>query len=104
VTIALNTGMRKNEILKLTWDRVDFSRGVLQLAEMKNGRRREVPMNRAVYDVLSNLPARGRRARSSAGKTVRPGVTSGPRSSTPAGARRSPTSASTTSDTPAPRG
>ena len=55
MTIALNTGMRKNEILKLTWDRVDFSRGVLQLAETKNGRRREVPMNRAVYDVLSNL-------------------------------------------------
>ena len=58
VTIALNTGMRKNQILKLTWERVDFSRGVLQLAETKNGRRREVPMNRAVYDVLSNLPAK----------------------------------------------
>jgi integrase len=58
VTIALNTGMRKNEILKLTWERVDFSRGVLQLAETKNGRRREVPMNRAVYDVLSNLPGK----------------------------------------------
>jgi integrase len=56
VTIALNTGMRKNEILKLAWERVDFSRGVLQLAETKNGRRREVPMNRAVYDVLSSLP------------------------------------------------
>jgi integrase len=26
VTIALNTGMRKNEILKLAWERVDFSR------------------------------------------------------------------------------
>ena len=46
----------QNEILKLTWDRVDFSRGVLQLSEMKNGRRREAPMNRAVYDVLSSLP------------------------------------------------
>ena len=56
VTIALNTGMRKNEILKLTWDRVDFSLGVLQLSETKNGRRREVPMNRAVYDMLSDLP------------------------------------------------
>jgi len=41
VTIALNTGMRKNAILKLAWERVDFSRGVLQLAETKNGRRRE---------------------------------------------------------------
>lgn len=58
VTIALNTGMRKNEILKLAWERVDFSRGVLQLSETKNGRRREVPMNRAIYDVLSNLPGK----------------------------------------------
>jgi len=58
VTIALNTGMRKNEILKLTWERVDFSRGVLQLAETKNGRRREAPMDRAVYDVLSDLPGK----------------------------------------------
>ena len=48
VTIALNTGMRKSEIFKLTWDRVDFSRGVLQVAETKKDRRRQVPMNRAV--------------------------------------------------------
>ena len=53
VTVALNTGMRKSEILGLTWERVDFARGVIQLERTKNGRRREVPMNRAVYDALS---------------------------------------------------
>lgn len=56
VTLALNTGMRKSEILGLTWERVDLARGVLQLEQTKNGRRREIPMNRAVYDVLSSLP------------------------------------------------
>ena len=52
VTVALNTGMRKGEILGLTWDRVDFSRGVIQLELTKNGKRREIPMNAAVDGVL----------------------------------------------------
>jgi integrase len=56
VVVALHTGMRKGEILGLTWERVDFSRGVLQLEQTKSGRRREVPMNRAVYDALDGLP------------------------------------------------
>jgi len=56
VTVALCTGMRKGEIMGLTWERVDFARGVLQLEQTKNGRRREVPMNQAVYDALAALP------------------------------------------------
>src|SRR5256712_12714280 len=60
VTIALHTGMRKGEILGLTWQHVDFARAVLLLEQTKSGRRREVPMNRAVYDALQPLyvPAR----------------------------------------------
>ena len=56
VTVALNTGMRKGEVLGLTRDRVDFSRGVLLLERTKSGRRREVPMNDAVDVVLSGRP------------------------------------------------
>lgn len=56
VTLALNTGMRKGEVLGLSWDRVDFSRGVLLLEKTKSGRRREVPMNDAVYAALSKRP------------------------------------------------
>ncbi len=62
VTIALNTGMRKGEILGLTWEHVDFARAVLLLEQTKNGRRREVPMNRAVYDALQPLYAAARAA------------------------------------------
>lgn len=43
------------------WDRVNFSRGVLQLEATKNGSRREIPMNQAVYDVPSALSRSGSR-------------------------------------------
>src|SRR5213593_5096621 len=54
--------MRKGEILGLTWEHVDFARGVLLLEQTKNGRGREVPMNRAVYDALQPLYAAARAA------------------------------------------
>jgi integrase len=45
VVIAINTGLRRAELLGLTWDRVDRSRGVIRLEITKSGRRREVPLN-----------------------------------------------------------
>lgn len=36
---------------------MDFARGVVQLERTKTFRRREIPMNRAVYDVLAPLRA-----------------------------------------------
>jgi integrase len=55
VTLAVHTGMRKGEILGLTWDRVDFPRGILLLNETKSGKRREVPMSATVDSVLAEL-------------------------------------------------
>jgi integrase len=55
VIIALNTGLRRGELLGLTWERVDLSRGVLQLELTKSGRRREVPMNDDSYRALVGL-------------------------------------------------
>lgn len=61
VTITINTGMRKGEILGLEWERVDFSTARITLYQTKSGKPRGVPMNRAVYDALTALesdPAR----------------------------------------------
>lgn len=55
VTIAVHTGMRLGEILGLTWDRVDFSRGVIVLVQTKGGEPRDVPMSMAVHEALSAL-------------------------------------------------
>lgn len=57
VTVALETGMRKAEILGLTWDRVDLSRNVVRLEITKSGRRREVPLRDEVYRVLVDRKA-----------------------------------------------
>jgi integrase len=62
VTVALETGMRQGEVLGLTWERVDFSRGVIQLEKTKSNRRREIPMRQAVYDVLAPMRAAAREA------------------------------------------
>jgi integrase len=56
VTVALESGLRKGELLGLTWDRVNVSRGVLRLEVTKSDKRREVPMRQKVYDILSALP------------------------------------------------
>ena len=53
VIAALNTGMRKSEILKLTWDRVDLKNLLILLDKTKNGERREIPVNDTLYDTLS---------------------------------------------------
>jgi integrase len=59
VTIAINTGMRKSEILGLTWERVDLASSRITLYDTKNGRPRGVPINRAVYDPLIALEPDG---------------------------------------------
>lgn len=62
-SLALETGMRQSEIMELTWERVDLSRGVLRLELTKSGRRREVPMRDAVYQLLAAKPEASRHGR-----------------------------------------
>lgn len=61
LAVALNAWMRRGEVLGLTWGRIDFARGALLLERTKSGRRRGVPMNDAVYAVLSARTGRGSR-------------------------------------------
>lgn len=56
VRLALATGMRRGELLGLTWERVDFGRGVVQLELTKSGQRRDIPMNRDADAALTGLP------------------------------------------------
>ncbi|MFC1621604.1 tyrosine-type recombinase/integrase, partial [Candidatus Omnitrophota bacterium] len=52
ITLALFTGMRRGEILKLKWQDMDFQRGIIYLLDTKNGAKREVFMNELVRKAL----------------------------------------------------
>ena len=59
VVTALNTGMRKEEILSLEWDRhIDLKHGFILLDVTKNGGRREVPINQTLRKTLQGLVRR----------------------------------------------
>jgi integrase len=53
VIFALSTGARKGEILKLTLDDVDMSRGTAVLRDTKNGETRSVPIVHHLKDTLT---------------------------------------------------
>jgi len=53
--VALHTGMRKSEILSLTWRDVDLRQRIIYVRTSKNGTAREVPMADPVYATLSRL-------------------------------------------------
>ena len=54
--VALNTGMRRTEILSLKWRDVDFAKSFILIEDSKSGRSRKVPMNEFVYRTLKELP------------------------------------------------
>ncbi len=55
VTTALNTGLRRGELFNLKWADVDFERKVLLVQESKSNRKRFVPLNKTVTDLLMSL-------------------------------------------------
>lgn len=57
VVLALSTGMRQGEILKLTWDNVDIKQGRITLHDTKNGERRVVPLVGKASEALTELKA-----------------------------------------------
>jgi integrase len=52
VMVALHTGLRKGELLRLRWADVDFHSGTLIVTQSKNGEARRILMNRRVKDTL----------------------------------------------------
>jgi len=52
VALALGTGMRRGELLNLSWRHVDFLRGVIHVVNTKTARDRIIPMSQSVREVL----------------------------------------------------
>jgi integrase len=63
VITALNTGMRRGEILNLTLEDVDFDRRQILVRDSKNGESRTIEMNTAVVETLSRFKEAPRQAR-----------------------------------------
>lgn len=54
--VALETAMRKGELLGMRWEDVDLDRAVVQLQMTKNGSSRRVPLSSNAVLVLKSIP------------------------------------------------
>lgn len=56
VVLALETAMRRSELLALCWDDVFLADRYVTLHDTKNGESRDVPLSTCAYTVLAGLP------------------------------------------------
>lgn len=56
VELSVETAMRQGELLRLTWDDVDFDRRIAMLHETKNGDCRAAPLSTRALLLLDQLP------------------------------------------------
>jgi integrase len=56
--VALQTGMRRSEILNLSRQDVDFQRRTVFVRQSKNGQQRTIPMSDMLYDTLKAMKVR----------------------------------------------
>lgn len=54
--LALVTGLRRGELIKLKWNEVDFERGFVTIANPKGGKSQAIPMNEEARVILKNQP------------------------------------------------
>ncbi len=59
IIMALNTGMRRGEILNLKWQDVDFERRIISVKKTKSGRTRSIPINDSLLNILEDLDQNG---------------------------------------------
>ena len=55
VLMAVQTGMRQDNILSLTWQQVNINRNIIMLEHTKNGERLGLPINQTVKNLLTGL-------------------------------------------------
>jgi len=58
ITVALNTGCRREEILSLRWEQVDMKHGFINLIKTKNTEKRSIKINDTLWETLSGLVRR----------------------------------------------
>jgi len=56
VILAIETAMRKSELLNMRWEHVDFKKRGVHLPDTKNGESRDVPLSSRAIKVLKSLP------------------------------------------------
>ena len=56
VQVALLTGLRRGDILRLTWDRIDFEQGLIRIMQGKTQTPLLLPMSEALAEVLREIP------------------------------------------------
>jgi integrase len=56
VVVALHTGMRKGEVLGLTWQNIDFGASTITVHHTKNNEPKVIPMNQTLREELQRLP------------------------------------------------
>jgi integrase len=61
IMLAIETGMRRGELLAVTWDDLDVSARLVRVAKSKNGRARVVPLTPLAAHTLSSMPRLGNR-------------------------------------------
>lgn len=52
IIMALSTGMRKMEMLNLTWQDIDLNAKLIHIEETKNGERRSIPISNSLMEEL----------------------------------------------------
>jgi integrase len=55
VVLAIATGMRRGELMHLSWRQIDFTRNTITLHETKNGERHAVPLVGLARELLDDL-------------------------------------------------
>ncbi len=55
IIVALNTGMRRGEILNSKWSDVDINQRLIYIMNSKSGEKREIPVNNLLLELLKRL-------------------------------------------------
>ena len=58
IELALNTGMRKGELLWLERDHVNLRQAYLEILNQKNGEYDTIPLNKRAVEILQSIPRR----------------------------------------------